>query len=92
MKLAELTIKEAHEAIKDKKISSIELTNEIINRIDEKESKIDAYITLTPDIALKKAKKVDKLISENQKISPLAGIPVSIKDVIITASLFLITR
>lgn len=87
MKTAGLTIKKAHESIKSKKISSTELTNEILDRIDRKEQKIDSYITLTPEIALKEANKVDNLIAANQKISSVAGIPVSIKDVIITAGI-----
>lgn len=84
MDLPSLTLKQAHEALKNKKTSSKELTTAILNRIDKIERKIDSYITITPDLALKQAQKVDNLIASNQEISMLAGVPVAIKDVIVT--------
>ena len=84
MELTDLTIKEASAAIHNKKISSVELTESTLNRISKNEHKIDSYITLTPELALAQAKKVDSLTDSGQKLSPLAGIPASIKDVIVT--------
>ena len=79
-----LTLKNFHENLKTKKVSSIELTEEILSRIRKFESKIDAFITIDSDLALDQARKADRLISENQEISTLHGIPMSIKDIIVT--------
>ena len=76
MKIVDLTIKKTHEALENNKISSVEVTNEAISRVNKIESIINSFITFTPEIALKEASKVDKLISEGQKIDYLAGIPV----------------
>jgi aspartyl-tRNA(Asn)/glutamyl-tRNA(Gln) amidotransferase subunit A len=84
MDLTSLTIKQAHEALESKKISSTELTNAFLIRISKLEKKIGSYITLLADSALERSQKVDKLISSNQEISVLAGVPTSIKDVIVT--------
>ena len=51
MQLHQLTIHEAHQLLKNKKISSRELTRAILDRIDAVESKIDAYINLSEDLA-----------------------------------------
>lgn len=84
MNLSNLTLKEGHEALKNKKISSKELTTDILNRINTIEHKIDSYITLTPDLAIAQAEKVDNLIASNQRIGALTGISAAVKDVIIT--------
>lgn len=84
MRLYELTIKEAHEGLVQKKFSASELTESVLNRINSVEKKIEAFITLTPELAVKQAKKVDELIIRGDKIPPLAGIPFSVKDVFCT--------
>lgn len=84
MDLATLSIKEAHGGLSKKKFSSVELTSSVFSQIKKKEKDIDAYLTLTEELALEKAKAVDELLSANQVLSPLAGIPVAIKDVIVT--------
>jgi aspartyl-tRNA(Asn)/glutamyl-tRNA(Gln) amidotransferase subunit A len=55
-----------------------------LERIAEVESKVRACITITEDSALKEAEKVDKYIKTAGEITPLAGIPTFIKDVICT--------
>ncbi|HEX7456064.1 MAG TPA: Asp-tRNA(Asn)/Glu-tRNA(Gln) amidotransferase subunit GatA [Candidatus Nanoarchaeia archaeon] len=84
MGLEKLTIKEAHQGVIGKKFSAKELSSEIFAQISKVEPKINAYLLTTEETALKQAEKVDKLISENQKLSPLAGSPVAIKDNIVT--------
>src|SRR3989344_2962577 len=84
MKLSEFTIKKLGLAIKERGISSVELTSSILKRIEENEHKIDSYITVTPEVALNDAKRIDKLLSSQQNLSPIAGIPASIKDLIVT--------
>lgn len=84
MDLTSLTVKEAHQALKNKKTSSKELTKAYLERIKRIDSKIDSYLTLTTENALKQAEQADRVIAERGPITPLTGIPVSIKDVIIT--------
>jgi len=82
--LCQLTIHEAHELLKQRKISSVELTKSALKRIAELESKVHACVTITEDIALEEAAKVDDYIKTADTITPLTGIPTLIKDVICT--------
>jgi aspartyl-tRNA(Asn)/glutamyl-tRNA(Gln) amidotransferase subunit A len=83
MDLHELTIHEAQNLLKNKSISSRELTRAVFERINNVEPSVDAYISLTKDIALEQAESADKAISKNN-IQPLTGIPLGIKDLICT--------
>jgi aspartyl-tRNA(Asn)/glutamyl-tRNA(Gln) amidotransferase subunit A len=82
--LHQLTIHEAHELLKQRKISSTELTKSVLKRVAEIEGKVHACVTIVEDIALKEAKKVDNYIKTAHEITPLTGIPTLIKDVICT--------
>ena len=82
--LHELTIHEAHELLKQRKISSTELTKSVLKRITEIEGKVKACVTIVEDMALKEAEKLDKYIKTAHEITPLTGIPTLIKDVICT--------
>jgi len=82
--LHQLTIHEAHELLKQKKISSTELTKSVLKRIAEIEEKVHACVTIVEDIALEEAEKVDNYIRTGHETTPLAGIPTLIKDVICT--------
>jgi aspartyl-tRNA(Asn)/glutamyl-tRNA(Gln) amidotransferase subunit A len=82
--LHELTIHEAHELLRQRKISSTELTKSVLKRITEIEGKVKACVTILEDMALKEAEKLDKYIKTAHEIAPLTGIPVLIKDVICT--------
>ncbi|MDD4876518.1 MAG: Asp-tRNA(Asn)/Glu-tRNA(Gln) amidotransferase subunit GatA [Dehalococcoidales bacterium] len=80
----QLTIHEAHQLLKTKKISSVELTKACLNRIHQVDSKVQALITVTENIALKQAHKADELIANGTNINALTGIPAIIKDNICT--------
>jgi aspartyl-tRNA(Asn)/glutamyl-tRNA(Gln) amidotransferase subunit A len=82
--LHQLTIHEAHELLKHRKISSTELTKSVLKRIAEIEGKVHACVTIVEDIALEEAERVDNYIKTAQDITPLTGIPTLIKDVICT--------
>jgi aspartyl-tRNA(Asn)/glutamyl-tRNA(Gln) amidotransferase subunit A len=82
--LHQLTIHEAHELLKQRKISSTELTKSVLKRIAEIEGKVHTCVTIVEDIALKEAEKVDNYIKTAHEITPLTGIPTLIKDVICT--------
>ncbi|MFC2001818.1 Asp-tRNA(Asn)/Glu-tRNA(Gln) amidotransferase subunit GatA [Chloroflexota bacterium] len=74
-----LTIHEAHQLLKSKQLSSVELTRNYLERIREVEPKVHAVVTITDDLALKQAQQADELIAAGD-IKPLTGIPVLIKD------------
>jgi aspartyl-tRNA(Asn)/glutamyl-tRNA(Gln) amidotransferase subunit A len=84
MNLCDLTVIEAHEGLKNREFSSRELTLSCLQRIDEVEDKLNAFITVTAEGALEKADEVDKRIAAGENIPPLAGIPVAIKDIFCT--------
>ncbi len=84
MEYYKMTAYELSKQLQEKKISSAELTAAVFERIEQTEEKVDAYITLNKEAALRKAAEVDKKRSENAKMSNLAGIPIGIKDNICT--------
>ena len=87
MELPFLTIKEASEAIKNKEISSEELTKSLLDRIHEKDEKLNSYVTVLSDIALQSAQEADKDISSGNYKGPLHGIPLGLKDIFITKNI-----
>ncbi len=77
------TIKEARQMLDEKKISSVELTEEYIKKIKANNEKLGAYITVCEEDALNMAKKADEKIAKGEA-SSLTGIPMAIKDNICT--------
>lgn len=84
MPLTNLTIREAHEMLAAKKISSVELTQAILQRAREIDPKIKSYVTITDDLALEQAKQADERIAKGEDVTPLTGIPFAMKDCIST--------
>ena len=87
MELYRLTATELSRMIRNKEVSSTEVTKSVFSRIKEKENEIEAYVTLNEEGALKKAAEVDEKIARGETLSSLAGIPVGIKDNICTKGL-----
>ncbi len=79
----QVTIHEASRLLREKKISSVELTKGYLERINQVEPKVKAMVTVTDELALEQAKRADETIAAGNG-SPLTGIPVAIKDVICT--------
>ncbi len=79
----QLTISEAHKLLKEKQISSLELTKSCLDRIEKLEPQVKAVLTVTADLALEQAKKADQMIAAGN-CKPLTGVPGMIKDVICT--------
>jgi aspartyl-tRNA(Asn)/glutamyl-tRNA(Gln) amidotransferase subunit A len=84
MQLTNLTIREAHELLTTKKISSVELTQAMLDRIRDVDKKVKSYVTVRNDLALEQARKADERIAKDENITPLTGIPFSMKDCIST--------
>ena len=66
--------------LKSRKISSVELTQSYLKRIDSLNPKINAYITVNPEASLKQAAEADIRLARGQ-IQPLTGIPIAQKDI-----------
>ena len=77
------TIHEYAELLKQRKLSSVELTKQYLARIEKADAQIGSYITVCPDDALAAAGKADERIAKGEA-TLLTGIPVGIKDNICT--------
>jgi len=84
MNLYELTISSASKLLNEKKISSVDLTKAIFERIDKVEPKIKAYLKVLKESALAEAKESDKRRKAGKTLSKIDGIPLSIKDLFCT--------
>ncbi len=84
MELCDLTIHEAHKGLVQKEFSSRELTLSCLQRIDEVEDRLNAFITVTAELALEQANAADKKLGRSEKSSPLTGIPMAFKDLFCT--------
>ena len=81
---SKLTIKEASKLLAQKKIKAKELTQAFLDRVKKLNKKLNAFITVCEDEALTQAEKIDNIITSNQKINNLAGIPFGAKDLFST--------
>jgi aspartyl-tRNA(Asn)/glutamyl-tRNA(Gln) amidotransferase subunit A len=84
MNLTGLTIDSARSAIADRKTSAAALAEEFYAKIESDDPKIGAYLILSKARALAKAAQIDGLAEKGQDLPPLAGVPVAIKDVMVT--------
>jgi aspartyl-tRNA(Asn)/glutamyl-tRNA(Gln) amidotransferase subunit A len=75
----DLTIHDAHQLLKKRELSSLELTKAVLDRIHHVEDRVRSFVTVTEDIALAQAREADERIKAG-KLSPLTGIPALIKD------------
>jgi aspartyl-tRNA(Asn)/glutamyl-tRNA(Gln) amidotransferase subunit A len=78
-----LTISEASALLRQRQVSSVELTEAAFKQIHAHEEKLNAFITLTEEQALGQAKAADEMLAKGIA-TPLTGVPAAIKDVLIT--------
>ena len=78
-----LSIQEAHAQLTSRQISSVELTQACLDRIDAVEDRVQSFLTLTPETALSQAAVADRMLGAGEG-GPLTGVPVQIKDVMCT--------
>lgn len=84
MPLNNLTIKQAHEGLRKKEFSAVDLAMACLEQIKKIDKKVNAFINVTEEAALTQAKKVDEKIRRGEKIGGLEGIPAAVKDNILT--------
>src|SRR5579863_4896339 len=79
-----MTIEEAAASLRARKISSVELARESLRTIREQQPRLNAFITVTEDLALQQARRADEELGRGVDRGPLHGIPYSLKDVFAT--------
>jgi len=79
----EKTVSELAKALQNKAISSVELTQAYLDRIEKLDGNYNSYITVTPEIALQQAKQADERIAAGHA-ETLTGIPLAQKDIFCT--------
>jgi len=84
--LTTLTAHEAADRLRARDISSVELTDAYLGRIDAVEPAVHAYLNVTRDLALSMAAEADRRRAEGED-GPLLGIPVALKDLLATEGL-----
>jgi aspartyl-tRNA(Asn)/glutamyl-tRNA(Gln) amidotransferase subunit A len=78
------TIATVRDALLTKKTSARELANDFYTRIERRNPELNAFLALCPERAYAQADRVDAAVAKGKPLSPLAGVPVAIKDVIST--------
>ena len=80
-----LSATELAKAIRRKQLSPVEVTRAVLDRIDQLNSQLNAFVTLTDKAALRDARKAEKMLMQNSaSLGPLHGVPFSTKDLVIT--------
>ena len=85
--MSESKIAKLHEGLVQKEFSCKELTEEYIAAIEKDNEALNAYVTVTPETALKTAQQVDEKIAAGEEIALLEGIPMTLKDNISTSGI-----
>jgi aspartyl-tRNA(Asn)/glutamyl-tRNA(Gln) amidotransferase subunit A len=84
MAVANWTIAGVRSALEARKISARELAKEFYTQIHRRNPELNAFLALSPDRAYAQADQMDARIARGERLPPLAGVPVAIKDVIST--------
>jgi aspartyl-tRNA(Asn)/glutamyl-tRNA(Gln) amidotransferase subunit A len=79
-----LTIAATRAAVQERRTTATALAEDFYQRIEKQDSLIGAYLTLSKERALAKAAEIDALAAKGEKLPPLGGVPVAIKDVMVT--------
>jgi aspartyl-tRNA(Asn)/glutamyl-tRNA(Gln) amidotransferase subunit A len=84
LEICRMTVMQLRKAIKARKLSPVEVVDAVLERIDRINPKINAYCTIVPESARAEARKAEQKVMKGEPLSPLHGIPVSIKDLAFT--------
>jgi aspartyl-tRNA(Asn)/glutamyl-tRNA(Gln) amidotransferase subunit A len=78
--IAWLPATEMARAVREKRLSPVEITKTLLDRIDAINPTLNAYVLVTHDLALEQAKQAEAAVMSGKPLGPLHGVPVSIKD------------
>ena len=84
MSLFDLTALELGAKIQAGEVGAVEATRACLARIEAKEPTVHAFVTVTPEAAVARAEDVQKRIQSGELTHPLAGVPMAIKDLILS--------
>lgn len=79
-----LTVSSARAAVQERQTTAAALVENFYQKIEVDDRQINAYLTLTRDRALDQAKKMDAIVDRGDPLPPLGGVPIAIKDVMVT--------
>ena len=82
--LADLSGEELARRLRDGENSALEVTEAALARIEAVDGRVKAFLEVTADAAREQARAVDGLRAEGEELSPVAGIPLALKDVLCT--------
>ena len=80
MELYEYTVHELMDKLEKKEITITELTKAYVDRINEKEKDVEAFVTTLTDEAISKSQEIEEMVKNGEINSRFAGIPIGIKD------------
>lgn len=83
MRTSDLSIGAIQKGLADKKFSAKELAEHFLGVIATKDKELNAFLTVCPELALSQARAIDELVSRDEPLPPLAGVPCSVKDAIL---------
>jgi len=86
MNLPYLTITEARDRLSRREISSVELTRTLLERIEQIDARVGAFLLTTADLALDQAETADERLARGEG-GPLTGVPVALKDILSTCGI-----
>ena len=78
------TITQVSALLQSREISSVELTEILLSRIDSVDARLHSYATVTADLALEQARTADREIAAGNYRGPLHGVPIAVKDLCYT--------
>lgn len=84
MEITELTVHELKEKLANKELTITQVTKAYVDRINEKEKDIGAFVTTLEEQSIQKAKEIEEKVNKGEIKGALAGIPIGIKDNICT--------
>jgi aspartyl-tRNA(Asn)/glutamyl-tRNA(Gln) amidotransferase subunit A len=71
-------------AVRTKQLSPVEATQAILSRMERLEGRLHAFCTPTPELALTEATRIADAVARGERVGPLAGVPIGVKDLIAT--------
>ncbi|MBK9293651.1 MAG: Asp-tRNA(Asn)/Glu-tRNA(Gln) amidotransferase subunit GatA [Oligoflexia bacterium] len=84
MDFDKLSVKTIAEKIQNKELKAQEVVAESLNRAKKSQKDLNSFITICEAEALKKAEQIDKQVSGGKGVGPLCGVPVAVKDILLT--------
>ncbi len=78
---------EVRQLIADREVSPVELTGMFLERIDSLDGKLNSYLTVAADSALAEARAAEDAVMRGEALGPLHGVPISVKDLEMSAGL-----